>query len=95
MATPNPSPYLVEENSWHLLSLLLQIGHPIHGEYLSYRCRSFYASPDFICYVVSLPNSPLQFKSDRLLFPSCNVAITVTGFFPCRDPTKHACYLTH
>jgi len=87
MSPPEPPPQLadptplLEDQSWHLLSLLLQIGHPVNAEYLSLRCRFFNASPDFVRYVASLPDSPLSVNSNGFLTPSVEAAFAMARFF--------------
>ncbi|KAL5061482.1 hypothetical protein RYX36_023219 [Vicia faba] len=84
MATPesnlDPNPFL-QEQSWHLLSILLQIGHPVDADYLSSRCRFFNASSDFVRYVASLPDSPLAVNSNGLLTPSIKAVFAIARFF--------------
>ncbi|WJX91620.1 non-specific serine/threonine protein kinase [Trifolium repens] len=71
----------LHEQSWHLLSLLLQIGHPVDAGYLSSRCRLFNASPNFIRFVASLSDSPLSVNSNGLLTPSVTAALSIARFF--------------
>ncbi|WJX85910.1 non-specific serine/threonine protein kinase [Trifolium repens] len=71
----------LHEQSWHLLSLLLQIGHPVDADYLSSRCRLFNASPNFIRFVASLSDSPLSVNIDGLLTPSVTAALSIARFF--------------
>ncbi|PNX92174.1 putative serine threonine-protein kinase cdc7-like protein [Trifolium pratense] len=75
---PNP---LLQEQSWHLLSLLLQIGHPVDADYLSYRCRLFNASPDFIRFVASISDSPLSVNSYGFITPSVTALRAIARFF--------------
>lgn len=80
-AVEHESNPLLEEQCWHLLSLLLQIGEPTDPEHLSSRCRLFNASPCFVRYVASLPASPLSVNRDGLLIPSANALFALARFF--------------
>lgn len=91
MATPelnlDPNSFL-QEQSWHLLSILLQIGHPVDAEYLSSRCGFFNASADFVRYVASLPDSLLAVNSNGLLTPSVKAVLAIARFFSFQVPNS-------
>ncbi|KAE9603442.1 hypothetical protein Lal_00008190 [Lupinus albus] len=70
-----------EEKSWHLLSLVLRIGHPLYPQQLSSHCHLFSASPSLILSLISLPNSPLSLSPHGLLIPSPSVLLSISNFF--------------
>lgn len=70
-----------EEKSWHLLAILLKIGHPVYPEHLSSQCRLFTASPGFISHVISSPGSPLSITDNGLVTPSAAAVYALGRFF--------------
>ena len=74
----------LEEKSWHLLALLLRIGHTVYPQRLAAECRLFTASPDFVCYVSSLPGSPLSVTDNGLVTPSLSAVFALGSFFSLR-----------
>ncbi|CAL0305951.1 unnamed protein product [Lupinus luteus] len=72
---------LSDEKSWHLLSLLLRIGHPVSPHHLSSHCHLFSASPSFILHLISLPDSPLSLSALGFVLPSPSVVVAVASFF--------------
>ncbi|MED6143812.1 hypothetical protein PIB30_009312 [Stylosanthes scabra] len=79
MLTSQPDPNLTEK-SWHLLSLLLQIGHPVLPQHLASCCNLFPTCPDFIAHVTSIPHSPIRLNANGLVTPS-DVAVYALGRF--------------
>ncbi|KAK7277174.1 hypothetical protein RIF29_18325 [Crotalaria pallida] len=71
----------VSEKSWHLLALLLKIGHPLSPQHLASQCQLFTASPSFIAYVISLPGSPLSVTDNGLVTPSPAALFALGSFF--------------
>ncbi|WCJ25784.1 Protein kinase superfamily protein [Euphorbia peplus] len=47
------------QKAWHLLSLLISLGHPASPFELALQCTLFRATPDLIRSLCSLPNSPI------------------------------------
>ncbi|KAK7382840.1 hypothetical protein VNO80_01942 [Phaseolus coccineus] len=74
----------LEEKSWHLLALLLRIGHTVYPQRLAAECRLFAASPDFVCYISSLPGSPLSITDNGLVTPSLSAVFALGSFFSLR-----------
>ncbi|OIW18824.1 hypothetical protein TanjilG_25267 [Lupinus angustifolius] len=72
---------LSSEKSWHLLSLLLRIGHPLSPQHLSSHCHLFSASPSFILNLISLPDSPLSLTAHGFVIPSPSVVVAFARFF--------------
>jgi len=82
----------LEEKSWHLLALLLRIGHAVYPQRLAAECRLFAVSPDFVCYVSSLPGSPLSVTDNGLVTPSLSAIFALGSFFSLRfspEPQTH------
>ncbi|KAL1339175.1 hypothetical protein AAHE18_U015300 [Arachis hypogaea] len=79
MLTSEPDPILTEK-SWHLFSLLLQIGHPVHPQLLASYCKLFPTCPDFVRHVTSLPRSPILLNANGLVTPSAD-AVSAIGRF--------------
>nr|XP_025618168.1 probable serine/threonine-protein kinase cdc7 isoform X2 [Arachis hypogaea] len=79
MLTSEPDPILTEK-SWHLFSLLLQIGHPVHPQLLASYCKLFPTCPDFVRHVSSLPRSPILLNANGLVTPSAD-AVSAIGRF--------------
>ncbi|XP_027357218.1 probable serine/threonine-protein kinase cdc7 [Abrus precatorius] len=76
----------LEEKAWHLLALLLRIGHAVYPQNLASQCRLFTASPDFICHVTSLTGSPLSVTDNGLVTPSVNAVFALGSFFSLHFP---------
>ncbi|KAA8526014.1 hypothetical protein F0562_007886 [Nyssa sinensis] len=66
--------------AWHIFSLLLRIGRPARPTELASRCNMFRASPSFVEYLCSIPNSPLFLTSDLFVTISM-VAFVAFGKF--------------
>ncbi|KAG4393534.1 hypothetical protein GLYMA_03G109300v4 [Glycine max] len=81
----------LEEKSWHLLALLFRIGHAVYPQRLAAQCRLFAASPDFVCYVSTLPGSPLSVTDNGLVTPSVSAVFALGSFFSLRfsPPQTH------
>ncbi|TKY68895.1 serine/threonine-protein kinase cdc7 [Spatholobus suberectus] len=82
----------LEEKSWHLLALLLRIGHAVYPQRLAAQCRLFHASPDFVCHVSTLPRSPLSVTDNGLVMPSVSAVFALGSFFSLRfspEPQTH------
>ncbi|KAG8374644.1 hypothetical protein BUALT_Bualt10G0017500 [Buddleja alternifolia] len=62
------------DTAWHVLALLLSLGHPTLPEELASKCKLFYLTPEFVLYLCSIPNSPLRLAEDH------SVTISQTGF---------------
>lgn len=71
----------LEEKSWHLLALLLRIGHAVYPHRLAAQCRLFTASPDLVCHVTTLPGSPLAVTDNGLVTPSVTAVFSLGAFF--------------
>uniref|UniRef100_A0A5B6ZK22 non-specific serine/threonine protein kinase n=1 Tax=Davidia involucrata TaxID=16924 RepID=A0A5B6ZK22_DAVIN len=74
--------------AWHIFSLLLRIGRPARPIELASRCNLFPASPSFVEYLCSIPNSPLFFTSD--LF----VTISLVAFVAFRNFVSNSNIIT-
>ena len=82
----------LEEKSWHLFALLLRIGHAVYPSRLAAECRLFAASPEFVCYISSLPGSPLSVTDNGLVTPSVSTVFALGNFFSLRlspEPQTH------
>ncbi|RDY08520.1 hypothetical protein CR513_07242, partial [Mucuna pruriens] len=82
----------LEEKSWHLLALLLRIGHAVYPQRLAVQCRLFAATPDFVCHVSTLPGSPLSVTDNGLVTPSVSAVFALGRFFSLRfspEPQTH------
>ncbi|XP_057977782.1 uncharacterized protein LOC131164533 [Malania oleifera] len=53
--------------AWHLLSLLLAIGRPATPAELSAKCTLFRATPEFVEFLCSIPDSPLFLTGDLVV----------------------------
>ncbi|KAK7286972.1 hypothetical protein RJT34_22357 [Clitoria ternatea] len=77
----------LEEKSWHLLSLLLRIGHAVYPQTLATQCRLFPASAGFVSHATTLPGSPLSVTDNGLIIPSANAVIAFGRFFSLHFPS--------
>ncbi|CAN4078065.1 unnamed protein product [Withania somnifera] len=67
--------------AWHIFALLLSTGRPAHPPELSSKCTLFSASSEFIKYLCSIPNSPLQLTNNYFVtFSSLGFRSTVKFF---------------
>ncbi|PWA57399.1 Protein kinase, catalytic domain-containing protein [Artemisia annua] len=64
--------------SFHLFALLLSIGHPVTPLDLS--AFSHDASPQFVEFMCSVANSPIEMTSDGLVTVSCDVFVALKRF---------------
>ncbi|XP_065857004.1 uncharacterized protein [Euphorbia lathyris] len=67
------------QKAWHLLSLLISLGHPASPFELALRCTLFRATPDLIRSLCSFPNSPITLTSNHN--NGYSVTISPRGFF--------------
>ncbi|WMV43509.1 hypothetical protein MTR67_036894 [Solanum verrucosum] len=67
--------------AWHIFALLLSTGRPAQPSELSSKCTLFSASPEFIEFLCSIPNSPLHLTNNYLVtFSSIGFTSTVKFF---------------
>lgn len=67
--------------AWHIFALLLSTGRPAQPSELSSKCILFSASPEFIEFLCSIPNSPLHLTNNYLVtFSSIGFTSTVKFF---------------
>ncbi|PON64619.1 Serine/threonine protein kinase [Parasponia andersonii] len=59
----------------HFLALLLRLGRPARLSELASLCTLFPASPEFVHYLCSIPNSPISLTGDLYVTPSPVAAI--------------------
>ncbi|XP_021765791.1 serine/threonine-protein kinase RIM15-like [Chenopodium quinoa] len=69
------------EKAWHLVSILLLLGRPASPEELSGRCSLFRTTPEFVHYLCSIPNSPLNLISRNFVGLKMSVFIAFGEFF--------------
>lgn len=71
--------------AWHVLGLLLSHGGPARPSELVSTFMPFYPTPEFICFLCSIPNSPLQLVDDNVVtFSQIGIA-AVARFFANSD----------
>lgn len=66
--------------AWHIFALLLSTGRPAQPSELSSKCKLFSASPEFIVFLCSIPNSPLHLTSNYFVTFS-SIGFTSTDKF--------------
>ncbi|XP_021657509.2 uncharacterized protein LOC110647822 isoform X2 [Hevea brasiliensis] len=66
------------QKAWHLLSLLLSLGHPTSPLELASRCTLFRATPDLIISLCSTPNSPITLTTSS---GGLHVTVSLLGLF--------------
>ncbi|XP_076884339.1 uncharacterized protein LOC143533433 [Bidens hawaiensis] len=66
--------------SWNLFAVLLSIGHPVPPIELASRCTSIDATPEFVEFICSVPNSPISLTSDGLVTVSSAVCVVLKRF---------------
>ncbi|CAN4127700.1 unnamed protein product [Withania somnifera] len=72
--------------AWHIFALLLSTGRPAHPSELSSKCTLFSASPEFIEFLCSIPNSPLRLTNNYFItFSSLGFTSTVNFFTNAND----------
>ncbi|XXG78028.1 hypothetical protein AAC387_Pa08g2055 [Persea americana] len=69
------------EKAWHLFSLLLRLGRPARPSEIAARCSLFSATPDFVEFLCSIPDSPLFLTRDLLVTISLEVLFSAFGEF--------------
>ena len=58
------------EKAWHILAILLSIGHTVRPEELALKCEFLGASPEFIRFLCTVPSSPLLLMDNGLVTAS-------------------------
>lgn len=66
--------------SWNLFAVLLTLGHPVPPIELASRCISIDATPEFVEFACSVPNSPISLTSDGLVTVSAAVCVVLKRF---------------
>ncbi|KAJ0482933.1 putative protein kinase Group-Pl-2 family [Helianthus annuus] len=66
--------------SWSLFAVLLSIGRPVSPIELASRCRSVEMSTEFVEFVCSLPNSPVELNTDGFVTVSSAVCRDLQRF---------------
>lgn len=67
--------------AWHIFALLLSTGRPAYPSELSSKCTLFSASPEFIEFLCSIPNSPLHLTNNYFVtFSSLGFTSTIKFF---------------
>ncbi|XXG41925.1 hypothetical protein AAC387_Pa01g2291 [Persea americana] len=69
------------EKAWHLFSLLLRLGRPARPAEIAARCSLFSATPDFVEFLCSIPDSPLFLTRDLFVTISLEVLFSAFGEF--------------
>ncbi|KNA13122.1 hypothetical protein SOVF_119640 [Spinacia oleracea] len=82
----NCSNYNCTEKAWHLVSVLLSLGKPVSPHELAAKCSLFRTTPDFIVFLCSIPNSPLNLIANKFVGLSMSVLRSFGEFFASSMP---------
>ncbi|KAL5560514.1 hypothetical protein UlMin_036725 [Ulmus minor] len=68
------------EKAWHILTILLSIGGPASPAELACKCQLFKATPDFVRFLCSIPNSPIHLMDNGVVTVSMAAVSVVMEF---------------